>query len=118
MRTFTETVVWLVFFAAVFFAWYFYLKARNKERMALIERDKDVSEIYSKQEIRIRVPWLRIGLLVTGVGLGYIVAIVISMVPFMNTFMREAGEVIPISAMIFFGGIGIILGHYLDKTKK
>jgi len=40
-----RALVWLGFFAAVFLGWYFYLKARNKERMALIESGKDVSEI-------------------------------------------------------------------------
>ena len=58
-----EALVWLGFFAAVFLAWYFYLKARNKERMALIESGKDVSEIYSKQEIKFKFPWLKLGII-------------------------------------------------------
>ncbi|MEN8117333.1 MAG: hypothetical protein ABFS16_10160 [Bacteroidota bacterium] len=54
MEDVMKALVWLGFFAAVFLGWYFYLKARNKERMSLIESGKDVSEIYSKQEIKFR----------------------------------------------------------------
>lgn len=45
-------LIWLGFFASIFLGWYYFLQARNKERMALIERDKDVSEIYAKREVR------------------------------------------------------------------
>jgi hypothetical protein len=86
-------LVWLGFFATVFLGWYFYLKARNKERMALIERDKDVSEIYSKQEIRFRVPWLKLGLLITGIGFGLAVAIFLISIPAIKdsiSFVEEA----------------------------
>jgi hypothetical protein len=118
MEDVMRALVWLGFFAAVFLGWYFYLKARNKERMALIESGKDVSEIYSRQEIRIRIPWLRIGLLVTGIGLGLVVAMLIVSIPQLEKFMREMGEITPIASMILFGGLGIVLGHYLDKPKN
>ncbi|MCK4920726.1 MAG: hypothetical protein KAS71_06755, partial [Bacteroidales bacterium] len=59
LRYLFEALPWLGFFAAIVLAWYFYLKARNKERMALIEKGADVSEIYSKQEVTFRFPWLK-----------------------------------------------------------
>ena len=74
MHGFALAITWLGFFAAVFLAWYFYLKARNKERMALIESGKDVSEIYSKQEIKLRFPWLKLGIIGTGMAFGFLVA--------------------------------------------
>jgi hypothetical protein len=113
-------IVWLGFFAAIFLGWYYYLKARNKERMALIESGKDVSEIYTKQEIRIRIPWLKIGLLITGVGLGLgLFMILFSFVPDFHEAMKgEIGQFFIIACMMFFGGMGLIVGYYLDKPKN
>lgn len=110
--------IWLGFFAAIFLGWYFYLKARNKERMALIERDKDVSEIYSKQEIKFRIPWLKIGFLITGIGLGLSLAILILSIPFFKEAISIGDEVVPFAFMILFGGLGLVFGHYLDKPKN
>lgn len=111
-------LTWLGFFAAVFLGWYFYLKARNKERMALIEGGKDVSEIFSKQEIRIRIPWLKIGLLVTGIGFGLCLILVLMAIPALKETVHNMEEAYIISSMILFGGFGIISGHYLDKPKQ
>ncbi len=69
-------LIWLGFFASVFLGWYYFLQARNKERMALIERDKDVSEIYAKREVGFRFPWLKLGMLITGIGVGLSLAMV------------------------------------------
>ena len=43
MEEFSFALIWLGFFASIFFGWYFYLQARNKERMALIEKG-DISK--------------------------------------------------------------------------
>ncbi len=113
-------VIWLGFFTAVLLGWNFYLKARNKERMALIEKGIDVSEIYSKREIKFRFPWLKIGLLFIGIGLGVGGFFVLdSFVPAIHKIMMSGpvGIVVPIAIMMVFGGIGVIIGYYLDKPK-
>lgn len=113
-------LVWLGFFAAVLLAWYFYLKARNKERMALIESGKDVSEIFSKQEIKFRIPWLKIGLLVMGIGfgLGLIVFLYAFNSAFHEVMQNDAGEFFLVASMMIFGGLALIIGFYLDKPKN
>lgn len=110
--------VWLGFFAAVFFAWYFYLKARNKERMALIESGKDVSEIYSKQEIRFRFPWLKLGIILTGFSFGFLVAFfpVEIMLSKMNLVIDK--EPLAFGVVSIFTAISIIVAYYLDKPKN
>jgi hypothetical protein len=45
-------LVVILLFVSVSWGWYFYLKIRNKERMALIEKDKDVSEIYARPKTK------------------------------------------------------------------
>lgn len=111
------TLIWLVFFACIFLGWYFYLKARNKERMALIEKNADVSEIFKVREIRFRFPWLKLGMIITGVGLGLCLTIVLMVFPEIENIINETGGIVPIALMLFFGGVGTVVAHYLDKPK-
>ena len=115
MNNLDLALVWLGFFAAIFLGWYFYLQARNKERMALIERDKDVSEIYSKQEFKFRFPWLKLGMMISGIGfgIGLSIAIVANTVVF-----RSYDEPLIATFAMFFGGLGLVFGYFLEKPKN
>ena len=112
------TLVWLGFFASVFFGWYYYLQARNKERMSLIERDKDVSEIYAKREIRFRFPWLKLGLLITGIGFGFTITVLMMMNPMLEQFVNRMDGMVQGATIILFGGISMVVAHYIDKPGK
>lgn len=120
MRNGYEMFVWLGFFAAVFFAWYFYIKARNKERMALIESGKDVSEIYSKQKIEFRFPWLKLGIIGTGFSFGLLVAFSIIEIMFdiWANGNRIAEEPFVFGITSLFTAISIIVAYFVDKPKK
>ena len=113
-------LTWLGFFAAIVLGWYFYLKARSKERMALIESGKDVSEIYAKHEIKFKFPWLKLGLLVAGIGfgLGLFVLLYAFNFAFREAMKNELAEFTLVASMMFFGGVALIIGYYLDKPKK
>lgn len=120
MRNFDITLIWLGFFAAVFLAWYFYLKARNKERMALIESGKDVSEIYSKQKIELRFPWLKLGIIGTGFSLGLMIAftfVEITLESWANG-QRMEEEPILFGVVSLFTAISIIVAYFVDKPKN
>lgn len=110
-------LVWLGFFASVSLGWYFYLKARNRERLALIEKNADVSEIFKVREIRFRFPWLKIGMIITGAGFGVCLALFSTLFPTMKQFIRETNGMVPIALMMFFGGVAIIVAYYLEKPK-
>ena len=123
MYNFDLVLVWLGFFASVFLGWYYFLQARNKERMALIERDKDVSEIYAKREIRFRFPWLKLGMLVTGIGFGFSLSLVLWIVGRIvgsewGNFINRTTGMVPIALMILFGGLSMVIAHYIDKPKN
>lgn len=120
MRNFDITLIWLGFFAAVFLAWYFYLKARNKERMALIESGKDVTEIYSKQEIKFRFPWLKLGIIATGFSFGMLIAFFAVEVAFgqMMEMMGIDEDPVMFGVVSLFTAISIIVAYYLDKRKN
>lgn len=118
MRDFSNALIWLGLFASIFLGWYYYLKARNKERMSLIERDKDVSEIYAKQEIRFRFPWVKLGMLITGCGFGFTLGIYVS-----EFFRQYIGNFYDDGLLIFalvilFGGIGMVTGYFIDRPKS
>lgn len=120
MRNFDLTLIWLGFFAAIFLAWYFYLKARNKERMALIEGGKDVSEIYAKREIKFRFPWLKLGIITTGFSFGMLGAFFVVEVVFgqMMDMMRiEEGPVL-FGVVSLCTAISIIIAYFVDKPKN
>ena len=116
-RYFFETLPWLGFFTAIILSWYFYLKARNKERMALIEKDADVSDIYSKQEIRIRFPWLKLGILITGIALGVALAAIMVFTIELQGNRLDIEPFILIGG-ILFGGISMIIAHFVEKPGR
>ena len=118
LRYLFESLPWLGFLAALLLAWYFYLKARNKERMALIEKGADVSEIYSKQEVTFRFPWLKIGIIITGISIGASLIVLLSiMMPDNNIINSGVGPLMIISGVLF-GGIAMIIAHFTDKPRK
>ena len=115
MKDFIIGIMWLGFFAAVFLGWYFYLKARNKERMALIERDKDVSEIYAKREIRFRFPWLKLGIILTGFSIGWLTAA--SVIILTDIIKLRDEQPFAMGIVFLFTSISILIAYFADKPK-
>lgn len=115
-------VVVTLLFISVVWGWYFYLKIRNKERMALIEKDKDVSEIYArpKTSFSFRFPWLKVGIITTGFSIGWMTAILI-----LELGMRLPDGNYTIGAEPFILGIlflstsvSILIAYFADKPKN
>lgn len=118
MEDFSIALVWLGFFACIFFGWYFYLNARNKERMALIEKNADVSEIFKKREIRLRFPWLKLGMIFLGIGFGFCFALFLSLDPSTQNLQGEVREMMLVGSMLFFGGLGLVIAYFIEKPKS
>lgn len=117
MRSITEMITWLGFFSAVFLSYYYYLRFRYKERILLIEKNVDVSEIYKKSERHF--PWYMIGYTLLGIGLGFVVALLIAyFISQSQSIEEEIVALIFISASILFGAIGMIIGHSLEQKMK
>ena len=110
-------LIWLGFFASIFLGWYYFLQARNKERMALIDRDKDVSEIYAKREFRIRFPWLKLGMMITGVGVGLTIIALMMFDPEWERMIQETDGIVIAASILLFGGISMVIAHYIDKPR-
>ena len=120
MNNIMEAIVWLGFFAAIFLGWYFYLKARNRERMALIESGKDVSEIYAKRKIEFQFPWLKLGIIFTGFSFGLLTAffLVEILIKELDLGYRIDEEPLIFGITFLFTAISIIIAYFADKPNK
>jgi hypothetical protein len=118
----TVTVAWLGFFSAIVISFYFYLHFRNSERMALINKGVDITEIFKTKEFTFKFPWLRLGILILGVGAGLLIAVILT-----NYLPMPKGDypssvylrnIILMSSTLIFGGLGLILGNVFERLGK
>ena len=106
------TIITVVFIVAIFFAWFFRQQARNKERLVLIEKGENLDQLLERKERRFSFPWLKLGVLILGlsIGLG-----VITLVEFITNSSRLMTGPFPLFIMGLFGGISMIIAHYVEK---
>lgn len=84
-------------------------KNLNIERMALIERGKNLSELW--QPDRTSSTALHIGLLMIGGGVGLLVGDLLDHV-------ANMGEIGYFASLFIFGGIGLIGAYVIDEKKR
>jgi hypothetical protein len=120
----------LVFFitflliASLFVGWLIYVKTRNKERMALIEKDKDVSDIYAKRKVNLGFPWLKIGIIATGFSIGWLVALFLSqLIPVERTaegYYRHTIDDGPLAfgIVFLFTSVSILVAYFVDRKNN
>jgi hypothetical protein len=113
-------IIWLGFFTSVILSVYFYLRFRNGERMALIEKGIDVKEIFKPRDFSFRDLWFRLGLLALGAGTGIFVAfLIITLAPqSMVGYNQQRISIILMFSLLIFGGLGAVLGNYSDKFRN
>lgn len=116
-RYFFKTLPYLGFFAAAVLAWYFYVKARHSERMALIEKGVDLSKFYSVHT-RKPFPWLSLGIVISGIVIGILLVIVLWLIFPENDLIDSLAPPGFILFGVWFGGLSMILVHYINKRKK
>jgi len=100
-------------FTGIFFAWYFYLKAKQKERLALIEKASegiDFAKLFEKPKRQYSFPWLKLGILLFSITLGVSVGII-----FANTTSMDE-DYTPLFGFMF-GGLGMIAAHFAGKKE-
>jgi hypothetical protein len=109
MEDFSIALVWLGFFASIILGLYFYFSARNKERMALIEKNADVSEIFKVRDFQF--PWLKLGMIIAGIGIGLCLSIFINLALATQNLSPGSQSIMSLGCMLFFGGLGAIGGY-------
>ena len=97
------------FMVAVFFTWFFIHKARAKERLLMIEKGFDISNLAKSGKFKISIPWLKIGFVLAGASIGATLGI----------FLREFKIYDMPGPLLFTGGaLGIIIAFLRDKPKE
>jgi len=117
MEAFSLALIWLGFFASIVLGLYFYFSARHKERMALIEKNADVSEIFKLREFKFRFPWLKLAMIIIGIGVGFCFAFFSMFIPGIDNISVGDKEIMSLGSMLLFGGVGIVIAHYIEKPK-
>lgn len=108
----SEVIILPVIFGALFGMYYLYISARNRERLALIEKGADATIFYSKNR-RVTPVWkvivLNLALLSMGIGLG------IFMANLLNYNFGVDEDVAYAGTIFLMAGVGLFAGFYLTK---
>ena len=107
-----DVLIPIAFFASAFGIVYVLVSARNKERMAMIDKGADPELFRSKFKIS-QYNMFKWGLLLVGIALGIIVANLLEEASVMNE------EVAYPSMILLFGGFSLIASYLLrNKLNK
>ncbi len=112
--TFLEALIPLSVFGCIFGIFYLFVSARNRERMALIEKGADASIFYSSKEKRVTPVWkiliLNFSLLLMGIGIGIFIAGILDQV------LNVEGEIAYPGTIFLMAGIGLFTGFNMTKN--
>ena len=109
-----KTLPWLGFFAAITISWIFYIKARNKERLALIEKGVPPEKIFAAPTRPQKFPWMKIGILITGICLGVLTCFGL-FVLFPDSIVSDAIAFLMVIFGLLFGGISMLIASKINK---
>lgn len=112
MGSIVFTVIAVVFITAAFFVWYFIHRSKEKERLMLIEKGKDPSELPEMKVFNFSFPWLKLGIVIVSIAVGILAGL---LVEYLIDIGRGNKGLLVAIFMFLFGGIGMITAHYVDK---
>jgi len=101
----------IAFFATAVGIIYIFISARNKERMALIEKGVDAEIFYKKTRTFGKYSSLQFGLLVIGIAIGIL----------LGALLEEVGlpeEPAYFSMIMLFGGLGLLIYYAIMRKIK
>ncbi|SDR69820.1 DUF6249 domain-containing protein [Christiangramia echinicola] len=108
----SEVIVLPIIFGTIFGIFYLYISARNRERLALIDKGADASIFYSKKK-HVTPIWkvivLNLALLLAGIGIGIFIA---------NLLVMNMGvddEVAYPGTIFLLAGLGLFAGFFATK---
>ncbi len=108
----TEVIIVPIFFGVVFGIFYLYISARNRERLALIEKGANANIFYGKNG-RVTPIWkvivVNLALLLMGIGLGTFIG------GFFVDVLGMEEEIAMPGTIMFMAGLGLLLAFFLMK---
>lgn len=108
----SEVIIMPIIFGVIFGMFYLYISARNRERLALIEKGADASIFYSKKK-HVTPAWkvivINLALLLVGIGVGIFLANIL-------TYNMGVDEDVAYPGTIFLlAGLGLFAGFFTTK---
>ena len=111
-----ESIIGVVFFivtgAVIFGSLYVFYTTRNRERMALIEKNADPSILKSESNGTFRQLPIKFGMLLMGIGLGILFGSILES----TTVMKD--EVSYFSMIFLFGGAGLFGSYFIGRKLR
>ncbi len=108
----SEVIIMPIIFGVIFGMYYLYISARNRERLALIEKGADASIFYSNKK-SVTPIWkvivINLALLMVGIGIGIFVANILSE----NMGVQE--DVAYPGTIFLLAGLGLFAGYFATK---
>ncbi|MAO08843.1 MAG: hypothetical protein CL596_09040 [Alteromonas sp.] len=108
----SEVIIAPIFFGVIFGIFYLFISARNKERLALIEKGENASIFFANNQKATpiwKVIVINIAFLLMGIGLGIFVGGLFSDVLGMDDDIAMPGSI------LFLAGLGLFLGFFFTK---
>lgn len=111
-----ETIIpimfFITFFGAIFGVAYFYFTTRNRERLALIEKNADPA-IFKVEPVNIFKKFsIKLGMLFIGGGLGVLIGNILTV----STRLEE--PVAYLSMIFIFAGAGLVASYFVARRLK
>lgn len=107
--SFVAIMFFLTFFGSLFGVLYFYFTTRNRERLALIEKNADPALFKVEPSNVFKKFSIKIGMLLMGGGFGVLVGNILTV----STRLEE--PVAYISMIFMFAGAGLILSYFFAR---
>ncbi|MFT4848756.1 MAG: hypothetical protein ACI83B_001291 [Sediminicola sp.] len=108
----SELIIIPIFFGVIFGIYYLFITARNKERLALIDKGADATIFYGKNR-RVTPMWkvivINLALLMMGIGMGIFIAALLSQALNLDEDVAYPGTI------FLMAGIGLFSGFYFTK---
>jgi len=109
----SEILIPIVLFISIFGIVYVYLMTRNKERLSMIEKGIDLSQLHSNNGNPSPLKYwvIKVGFLMVGIALGIIVGSMAA-----KNLMNEE-QAYP-SMVLLFGGLALISSYFVEKKLR
>lgn len=105
-----EIFIVLIIFSAIFGIIFVVFSARNRERMAMIEKGVSPKDFMTERSGKPNAYGiLKWGLLLVGIGLGLFIG------SLLETYTEIQEEPAYFAAALFFGGLGLVLAFLISK---
>ncbi len=108
----SEVIIMPIIFGVIFGMFYLYISARNRERLALIEKGADASIFYSKKK-HVTPIWkvivINLGLLLAAIGIGIFIAEIL------RTNLGVDEDVAYPGTIFLLAGLGLFAGFFATK---